>query len=264
MPNFRFILNPLDYTPTATSEDAIFPVTNLEDYGHLLRPWKAAVATGIVNVTLDFGAGNTLSALAADPGIFLDDLNVASLRIQGNSVTTDWVTPPWDQAITVAQCGFVRRYKDFRRLADLNAAAFNYRYLNIRIPSQTPTDAANYRSARIPVGAITELLMNPEYGIQRKTFDPHIPTPFLDGGEEINEMGERRYEFTVSRQVVGAAELTQELAIQAITPGSNIVVWDAALGGAESAWMMRRVEDLSLQETFDGVHGGNWGFKEVI
>jgi len=264
MANFRLILTPLDYTPTATSADSTYPVTNIEDYGHLLRPWKAAVATGIVNVTLDFGAGNTLSALAADPGIFLDDLNVTSLRIQGNSVTTDWETPPWDQAVTISQEPRTRRYNGYVLLSELNAAPFAYRYLNIRILSQTPTDALAYRISRAFVGATTELLTNPEYGITRKTFDPKMTLEFMDGGSEVSEMGERRYEFTVTRQVVGATELAQELAIQAITPGTNVVIWDSETGGSQSAWIMRRVEDPSLQETFLAVHGGSWSFREVI
>ena len=262
MASFRFILNPLDYTPTATSADANYPVTNVEDYGHLLRPWKAAVATGIVNVTLDFGSGNTLSALAADPGIFLDDLNVTSLRIQGNSVTTNWVTPPWDQAITVAEDEQVMRYKDFRRLADLNVAAFAYRYLNIRILSQTPTDAAIYRISRAFVGTILDLTANPGYDSGATRRDERIDTKFLDGGIERSLMGEPYVELAWPRRLPSAAARSEQHQIEAVlTP---FVMWNAGRGGTQDAWMVQRMDDAEMKHTYLNIYDTHWGFREVI
>jgi len=260
--NFRFILTPLDYTPTATSADSNYPVTNLELYGNLLRAWKATVATGIVNVTLDFGVGNTLSALAADPGIFLDDLNATSLRIQGNSVTTDWVTPPWDQAITVAKDEQVMRYKDFRRLADLNAAAFTYRYLNIRILSQTPTDAANYRIARAFVGQILELTVNPSYDSGATRRDERIDTKFIDGGFERSLMGEPYVDLTWPRRLPSEAARSEQYQIEhVLTP---FVMWDAGLGGTQDARMLMRMDDAEMKRAYLNLYDTHWGFREVI
>lgn len=262
MANFRFILSPLDYTPAATSADSNYPVTNLEDYGHLRRPWKAAVATGIVNVTLDFGAGNTLNSLAADPGIFLDDLNVTSLRIQGNSVTTDWVTPPWDQAITVAKDEQVMRYKDFRRLADLNAAAFAYRYLNIRIPSQTPTDALTYRLSRAFVGQILELTVNPSSGSGATRRDERVDTKFLDGGIERSEMGEPYVELAFPRPLPSEASRSEQHQVEnVLTP---FVMWNAARGGTQDASIVIRMDDAEMRQTFLHAYETHWGFREVI
>lgn len=262
MANFRFILTPLDYTPTATSSNGLYPATNLADYGHLLRPWKAAVATGIVNVTLDFGVGNTLSGLAANPGIFIDDANVASIRIQGNSVTTDWVTPPWDQAVTVAKDEQVMRYKDFRRLADLNVAAFAYRYLNIRILSQTPTDAANYRIARVFVGTILDLTANPGYDSGATRRDERIDTKFMDGGIERSLMGEPYVELAWPRRLPSETARSEQHQIEdVLTP---FVMWDAGRGGTQDAWMVSRMDDAEMKYTFLHRYDTHWGFREVI
>lgn len=266
MTSFRLIQTLLSYTPTADSTDSNWPITNLSVLSDLDLKWQALVATGVVNVTLDLGASNTLSGLAADPGIFIDDCNVTSIRIQANSVTTDWVTPPWDQAVTIAKCGEVQRYKGFIRFADLSASAVAYRYVNIRILSQTPTDGANYRISRVGIGTITELLMNPLYGIRYRKTQERIDTKLMTGGRQVNLMGSRKMILMCQRQIVGASELSQEQTIQSITAGNMIVIWDSSRsdGGSQSAWLMRRLEDPELTTTFLEFDDTTWTFEEVI
>lgn len=264
MANFRFLLAALAYTPTATSTDSLYPVTNLYDYTHLFRPWKAQVASGIVNVTLDFGAGNTLSALAADPGLFLDDLNVTSLRIQGNSVTTDWVTPPWDQAITVAKHEGAGRYKHFVRLADLSAAAFAYRYLNIRILSQTPTDALAYRIGRAWPGTVTELSVNPGYDSELTIEEHVIETEFIGSASESNSMGEPYALLTLPRILPSTAARDQHWVIDAIGKGVPFVMWDASEGGTQDGWILKRIEASRMRKEFNAYYKSGWAFREVI
>lgn len=263
MPNFRVMTTLLDYLPTADSEDSTFPADNLLDYGHILRKWAALVSTGTVNMTLDLGAGNTFASLAADPAIFIDDLNVTTLKIQGNT-SSSWASPPWNQTVTIAKDGFTQRYKGFWRLADLTATPVSYRYLNLRFESPTPTDGAAYRIGRVGIGTATELLINPLYDPERGVREPVIRTAMLDGGAEVNEMGTRQYWCRLPRQIAGASEWAQELSIQAITPGSIIVLWDSALAGAEHAWMMRRVEDPTYRQPFLDLYEGQWDFEEVI
>lgn len=259
MANFRFILNPLAYTPTATSADSNFPITNLSVLSPLERKWAALVATGIVNVTLDFGSA--LNGLAANPGLFLDDMNVTSIRIQGNSVTTDWVTPPWDQALTIAEDEQVMRYKGFFRIADLNAAAFGYRYLNIRILSQTPTDAANYRIARVVVGQILELTANPSYDSGATRHDEWIDTKFSGGGMERSVMGEPYVALTWPRRLPSETARSEQHQIEdVLTP---FVMWDAGRGGSQDAWLLWRMDDAEMKTTFLHYFDTHWGFREV-
>lgn len=264
MANFRVVTSLVSYSPSATSESTLYPATNLNLYGHLFRPWKASVQSAVVDVTLDFGSGNTLSGLISNPGILFDDCNVTSARIQGNTVTTSWGAPPWDQAVSFNQDPWVRRRKGFFRLADLDTAVFSYRYLNLRILSQAGTDVDIYRIGRIAVGAITELLANPLYNIIRRVVDPFVTTEFLDGGHEVVELGNRRFELEAGRETVGSAELSEELAIQAITMGGSFILWDAQLGGAEYAWMFRRTENPSVTETTLEFYHGRWIFREMI
>ena len=266
MANFRFMLAPLTVTPTATSADSNWPVTNLNVLTDLAKKWAATVATGVVDVTFDFGSGNTFSGLAADPGIFLDDLNVTAIKLQANS-SASWSSPPWTQDVTVARCGETQRYKGFWRLADLSAVAVAYRYINVRITSQTPTDAANYRMSRAYLGSVTEMLHNPEYDFDYRLDQAVDVTELAHGGSEENLMGPRRIIVVGKRTISGAAELTQEHIIQAINPGEPVVLWDASYGGglSQSAWLVKRVEMPSKSIRFLDLYDAPFGpYKEII
>jgi hypothetical protein len=261
MANFRFLFTPLSYTVTATSADSQFPATNLSVLAPIQRAWKATVATGVVDVTFDFGAGNTLSGLAANPGIFIDDANVAALRIQGNS-TESWASPPWDQAVTVAKHGKVQRYKDFRTLSELDASAFAYRYLNLRIPSQASTDGANYRMARVVIADITEWTVNPGYDSTLTRVDALEDTPMLDGGFERNVLGEPRAEFTWPRTIPSAAALDEQETLEHIlTP---FVFWDASQGRSQDGWLVERVGEAEVRTRFLNLYHTSLRFREVI
>ena len=267
MAQYRTITSFLNYTPSATSEDTNFLASNLELYGHPFRPWKALVATGIVDVTLDFGVGNTLSALAADPGLFLYPLNVSSIRIQGND-SLSWGSPPWDQAVTVNKARWTSgpdlgRYQGFWRLADLDPTAFAYRYLNIRIPSQTPVDGLPYRIGVAVVGHAPELVTNPRFSIGRAMDDPALRVEFLDGGREILEMGERALELRLPRVLASDAALNDQLDLDALGISQPFVIWDGALGGSQDAWLVRRADRASYEQGYTTFHEGELALREV-
>lgn len=260
MANSRLIQVFTSYTPSATSEDPNFLATNLAVYGHPFRPWKALVATGIVDVTLDFASA--LNGLAANPGILIYPTNVSSVRIQGNS-SLSWGSPPWDQLVTVAKDPFTGRYKGFWRLADLNAAAFAYRYLNIRIPSQTPVDAAVYRIGTIVVGQVIELSVNPNAPLVRDREDPALILEFLDGGREISEMGEPVLDLALPRKLYSAAALTEQLSTVDLGIGAPFVIWDAALNASQYAWLVRRQGRAQTRQLFVNTYEGDLALREV-
>ena len=264
MSNFRLMTSLLTYTPAATSADSNWPVTNLALYTRLTKKWAAAVATGVVDVTLDLGSGNTLSGLAADPGIFIDDINVTSIRIQANS-SSSWATPPWDQAVTVGKHKGVARYKGFWRFADLSASAVAYRYVNVRITSQTPVDAANYRISRIGLGTITELTANPSYGMSYGRNRRVITTEMQDGGVEVNLMGPPYWLATFEGVLPNTTARDQHWDINAIGEGQPFVLWDASEAASQDAWMMIRVENSPLVKEYkDRYRVSGWTHREAV
>ncbi len=261
MAKTRIISSFLNYTPSATSTNADFPASNLALSTHPFRPWKAIVATGIVDVTLDFGSA--LNGLAANPGIFLFPVNFTSAKIQGNS-TLSWSSPPWDQAVMLAKDRYTGRYKGFWRLADLSASAFAYRYLNVRILSQTPIDGLPYRIGTIVVGQITELTSAQHIPIGRRREDPAIVIETLDGGREILEMGESVLTLTMPRKLYSQTEVNEQLDIDGLGVGSPFVLWDSGLNAPEGSWLVRRAEPSDLQHQWTTFHEGRWALREVV
>ncbi len=265
MANWRFITYPsmLAYTPSASSENSTYPVTNLNVLDNLQRVYKATGSGSLVNVTLDVGTGNTVSGLAATPGIFLDWANFASIKIQGNSVTTDWTTPPWNQAVTLNAEHWTGRRHGFWKLSELNAAAFAYRYLNIQIQAQSSDDAAAYFLSRVVLGSITEWTVNPSTSIQRRVERPKNSTARLDGSVQITQLGMAYMTVTAPRKLPSVTALNEQLDLDAVSL-DPVVLWDAALGGgSEAAWLMQQADPATLSQTFTTFHEGQMTLREV-
>lgn len=263
MANVRTILTFTDYTPTATSEQTQFPATALKNYRKPFQPWKATSYGSIVDVTLDFGSGNTLSGLAADPGIFLNPVNVASVRIQGNS-TSSWTAPPWDQLVTISKDRHNGRYKGFWRLADLNVAAFAYRYLNIRIPAQTSLDVLPYRIGDVIVGPVVEWSINPSGQPQRKRADVVRSVDLQGGSQEVSKLGEPAIYLTYPRKLYSTTALNEQLDLLDLGLDQPFVIWDAALGnGSQDAYLVRRSEAMPLSQIYLQYSEGQLVLREV-
>lgn len=263
MANVRLILSPLTIVPTATSVDSNWPVTNLMILMNLAKKWAASVSTGIVDVTFDLGSGNTFSGLAADPGIFFDDVNVISIKIQANT-SPSWVSPPWDQGVTITKHRSTGRYKGFWRLADLNPAAVNYRYINMRILSQTPTDGANYRMGRVVLGHVTDLAANPNYGMTYERARRTIHTDMEDGGIETNLMGPPYDMVTFQHTLSGATARDEHWDIEAIGEGQPFVLWDASEGASHDAWLLARLDPSRLTKEYNLYYKTQRVYRELI
>ena len=265
MGNVRYIGYPdmLSGTWTASSEDSSYPVSNLAVYSNLRRRYKALVSGAIVNVTLDTGVGNTISGLAAVPGIFIDWSNFASIKIQGNSVTTDWTTPPWNQAATLTKERWTGRRKGFWKLSELNAAAFAYRYLNVQIQNQASDDGAAYFLSRVVIGSLTELTVNFAYEPRRKAPQAVGILTRLDGSSQITQLGEPLMMVTMPRITRDTTSLNEQLDLERVSV-DPFVFWDAGLGSStESAWLMQRADPTELSQRFDTMHNSSMAFQEV-
>jgi len=264
MANVRTILSFLDYTPTASEADALFPVTNLALYTVPFRPYKATQQGSLVNVTLDLGSGNTLSGLAANPGIFLNPVNFTSIKLQANSVTSDWTTPPWTQSVTIAKDRWSGRYKAFLRFADLDAAAVAYRYINVQIQAVASVDALPYRIGEIIVGQIVEWSINPSGQPERVRHDHVRVSEFLDGGREVAKIGEPAMAFSYSRKLYSLMALNEQLDLNDLGLDQPFVLWDAALGnGSQDGFIVRRTEAMPLSQRFLSFNDGQLALREV-
>lgn len=263
MPSYRLIYNADILTPTitATSEDSTYPVTNL-NVNELRKFYKALVSGAVVDVTFDVGVGNTVSGLLAVPGIFIDWSNFASITIGGNS-TSSWASPPWSAAATLAVDEHTGRRKGFWKLSELDAAAFAYRYLNIRIASQSTDDGTPYFLSRVKLGSITELSVNFAYETERGLIEARERIQRLDGSTQVTELGEPLMTISLPHTSRNAASL---LEIQRMVRYSAdpFVLWDAALGGgAETAWLMQRLEESRRRQRFDTMHNSQITLVEV-
>jgi len=145
--------NLIDYTiESVSSEDANWPAANLLVFDKRIRYWKTTVATDSY-VVIDLGAAKALKAV----GVI--DVNYASCKIQGND-TDSWGSPAFDSdTLTISQEKLTGLY----RLHFPEIAGFNYRYLRLFIPTQTPTDGeAVFRTGVLAISVDSEEFI---YGI---------------------------------------------------------------------------------------------------
>ena len=180
MANFLFGCNQLLTVSmlTVSSEDVSYPKANMLDLGHLRRHYRSSVITE-VTIVIDF-----LTAKACKLA-FLNDVNFTDVYIQGNATNT-WTSPSFNQQYAISQDKRVQRYKLCAILT-----GFNYRYMRIKIPAQTPIDglsAFRIGSLFVTDTALLTLSKNPShpYEYQAPKAKPYV-TEFLSGGaEKIN------------------------------------------------------------------------------
>ena len=262
---FRTVSSFQTFTASATAADPVFPITYISSYPYSpFRPWKSSSLAGQVDVTLDFGSGQTLASLVNSPAIFIDNTNIASLLVQGNTVTTSWGAPPWQAGVGVQ----TELYGGQRRLAvqlsDLSAAAFSYRYLNLRINSQAPSSGTQYQIGTILIGGVQNLVADPVYPAVRERIDPIASIDYPDGGREVLSLGQARVKLNFQTDAVGSAELAGLLAIDKLGRHRPFLFWDATTSGTADAWLVRRADSRPWTERFLTQYEGPWTLEEVV
>ncbi|MEM4658700.1 MAG: hypothetical protein QXX77_09810 [Candidatus Methanosuratincola sp.] len=177
--NARVAKSFLSYTATSSSEAIGFPASNIAILSRPKRVWRST-ATGDQSIVLDFGIA------VSPPAVFIDNANFETVVIQGN--TTDvWTSPAFGSgSITLERDPRLGRRK---RLIEL--ATFDYRYMRIYIPSQTPDGGAGYYQigALAVPEALTEMIENPSYPGRWTKRTPVQVNEFLSGGVERVKVG---------------------------------------------------------------------------
>ena len=176
-----FGYGPLSYTPSASGSDTNYPVTNISDYKHPQRKWKANAA-GDAYIILDFSSAQAVTHL------FISG-NINYVQIEGDDNQGNFGT---SGVAYIAYRGWqidrrVNRYKAISELPD----TFNYRYMKISIPSaaiQGSSGVAEINNIFIPE-SIVEFEINPGFGYVYKTKEFIKSVNMESGAQERLKLG---------------------------------------------------------------------------
>lgn len=256
----------LTFTCSATSQDGSFPATFVNSYPYApFRVWKSG-SGGTQDFLIDMGSGQQVNSRFTTPSIYLDNTNVTSLLIQGNTVVGSWDAPPWQVGvqITTEMYNNIYRRKFVAKFSDLVPnSAFSYRYLNLRINSQAPSSGTVYQIGTLLLGTAPDLSADPLYHVERQRIDPVQVVDYPDGGREVLVLGEPRVRLTLPTEAVNSSELHGLMSIDRFGMAQPFVLWDATTSGTADAWLVRRVEPRTWTERFLNQYDGMWTVEEV-
>lgn len=226
---------------TPSSETTSYQASNVATPAKPMLPWRTA-ALGAQTLVIDFGSATALDVVA------LIRTNFASATVQGHA-SDAWTSPSYSKDITVARNLGNFRYQHVHRTA-LSAVPFNFRYLRLLIPSQTPLDGAAYyllgglwagRWATVPRD------INWPYSVTR--IEPGVLVePDHKGWEQWLSLGEPRVEITVGRRAVrppgGVPGLGDELAawleLERLTLEAGASLLQIEPGDPSQCWVVGR------------------------
>lgn len=256
MSNFKFGYDFIEPTvETPSSEDSGKPWSNAADYNRLRRHYRSLVQTE-VTIVCNFGAAKALV------GLFLNDVNFTAVTIQGNA-TDSWVTPSFTEDFTVAKNVLTQRYQIYCALA-----AFNYQYLRIKIPAQTPADGLSVFRVGTRVFILTqlELARNPSMGYARRAGYPApIVNQFLSGGRELISQGDYKiWSGTFSFDNIEWEHEPDLWTLDAFQPDDPVVFYEN-LGTNSHAYLCRKDDPTEVSWPRHGVAKSSAvAFTEVI
>ena len=165
-----------EFTPS--TEDATYAAVNAQTPQRPFLPWRTT-ALGAQNLVIDFGAARTISL------VILVNTNFTSATIQGNA-TNVWGSPSFSQNITIARNPQMWRYQH-----GVMISGFNYRFLRILIPSQTPVDGVAYYSlGGLWAGTLATLPRPFRWESTFETFQPRQDVMAPGGSRKRLSLGE--------------------------------------------------------------------------
>lgn len=107
----------IDYTPSSSSEDPVYPLSNMKD----LDPIKKSKI--LANVIFDFSTSTSIASL------YLQGCNFQNFTLEGND-TNSWDSPSYSTDLTITKGILGNRYGLFEII-------FNYRYARLIITDLT-------------------------------------------------------------------------------------------------------------------------------
>lgn len=193
---------------TGSSTLSGFPASQVLDYAHPNRGWKAsALISTSDNVVIDFGTATSI------PAVVLDNLNSTSIKVQGNA-TDSWGAPSHSTTVAVSQDTADLRYKVYAALT-----SFNYRYMRILNNTSSAADG----QAVLQIGAIIPLT-------SVDTWDTNAGWPY-----EVEPMQDvARHEFGDPETVALSNRYALIKLTQAVVPVSAEATFTTIIGYGEA------------------------------
>jgi hypothetical protein len=244
----------------SSQQSASFPAENLKTPQRPFLPWRTG-ATGAQSAVIDFGSAKTIDTLV------LARTNFASANIQGNA-SNSWGSPSFDQAITIDQNPLTRRYQYGAVLI-----GFNYRYLRILIPSQTPVDgAAYYLLGGVWAGPQTLPPNSFLYQVEYETVEPLLDLqPEHKGWRQRLTLGEPLAKMTAKRMARTRFptpfvndHLRRWVMIDGQTREAGIFGFLCDNGDTSQSYVVSRITELRWNHNRQRVSESDIGLEEAI
>lgn len=247
-----------DYTPassadtsvaiTESSQDTIFLSSNLKTIKPV-QSWKSQVITESW-IMYDFGSAKSLT------GLFLNRFNFAAFTIQGHTSDT-WTDPDYEAVITgltkdeVYEENYMHYFKEL--------VAFNYRYLRILIPAQTPLFEPTYfKIGNLLVGNFVEI-WNPKAGYQIEIVPKENIIEFDSGYSESSKVGRTRRTFALNLDKIAKAEYDKLRLTR-----SPIVMYNDWESDPNKCYLVKAVGNISRSYEFAQITSHSLSFVEVV
>ncbi len=252
MANFIFGYTFTAYSAVASSEDSNYPGTNLSIYGFTKRHFRSLVSTA-VTIVFDF---TTAKALA---GVMLHDINFTDVFIEGNA-TDSWGSPAFSQQFTPAKDERTERYKLYATLT-----GFNYRYMRLRIPAQTPVDGLSVFKIGTVVclDTILEISESPDWSYDYSADEEIKVNEFESGGDERVNLGDLIWRGSFSFNPYIRTNEGELWTLNSIKKDENLVFFEN-LGDVSKVYLCRRDTKIKVTwHTPKAVRTNRLEFKEI-
>lgn len=253
-------------TVTGSSQDATYVDDNIQSPDRPFYPWRTTAITA-QNIVFDFGSPKPIRL------VLLVNCNYTSARVQGNA-SDAWGAPSVDEAITIGQNPWTRRYQHA-----LVLSGFDYRYMRLLINAQTPTDGAAYFSTGgLWAGTIATMPRDLRENVLYEKVEPRFEArPPHDGwmqrarrGNAYMRMTYALYSTADERAPGKADQLAQWLDIEDQMRSSEHFVVVPELGGDYSVmdtsqvYVTRRRNNVAWEPEGLGLYAAVWNLEESV
>lgn len=263
MIRFSF-LNLLGFDATictgSSQQSASFAAQNVKTPQRPFFPWRTG-ATGDQNVVVDFGSAKVVEALV------LVRTNFVTARIQGNP-SDSWGAPAFDQLVTIDE-----NPQNGRNQYGSILTGFNYRFLRILIPSQTPIDGVGYYLlGGIWAGTQVRPPSNFLYQVNYDTIEPLVDLqPDHKGWRQRLTLGEPVAKLTAKRKArTGFPQpfvndhLRRWTALDRQMREADFFAFLLDNGDPSQSYVMRRISEMAWSHNRQRLSEGDLILEEAI